>query len=150
MKLLKKFYLVLLVFAGPAAFSQNPLYGPTISYQNQSGNMGKIGGFFLMANDTGTFAYKIDASANIAHFRNQTIVIPEAGLTLYPFTNNLALPFFEAEVTPYTLTPKVGISLLTFLEFSLGYGFEIETKQDLKPIKGLTFSVGLCVPINIF
>lgn len=131
------------------SFAQSSLYGPTISYQSQSGNMGKIGGFFLH-NAENNFTYKIDATANLAYFRDKFRAIPEVGFTFYPKPDYLILPMIEAEVSPYTVTPKVGFSVLTFVDFSFGYGIETNTKSDLKPIKGFTFSFGLNIPLNAF
>lgn len=147
---MKKTLFLLPFFFALNSMAQNNLYGPTLSYQNQSGNVGKIGAFLLRSPNTLDLAFKIDASANFSYFRNQTVVIPEVGLTLYPSIDYLILPTLETEVTPYTFTPKVGFSILTILDFSLGYGFEIETKKDLKPIKGFTFSFGINVPLNLF
>lgn len=138
-----------LLLVSNISFSQSEFYGPSISYQSQSGNMTKIGGFYLSANND-KFVYKIDATANLAYFRDKFVAIPEVGLTYYPSPDMLLMPMVEAEINPYTITPKVGFSFITFLDFSFGYGFDIKTKQDLKPIKGFTFSLGLNIPLNLY
>lgn len=147
---MKKAFLTLLLLTSLMGYSQTQLYGPTISYQTQSGNMAKVGGFFLRSSGTANVAFKIDATANMGYFRDQFVLVPEVGFTFYPTDFNLILPMIEAEVTPYTFTPKVGFTLLTILDFSLGYGIELNTKKDLKPIKGFTFSLGVNIPINMF
>ena len=145
--MMKHFYLFLLLFSAQG-FSQTSLYGPTISYQTQSGNMGKIGGYYMHYFEKSNLGVKLDATANFAYFRNQFLVIPEAGLTVYPNADVLIEPFIEAEINPYTTTPKVGFSVATILDFSFGYGFDLKTKQDLKPLQGFTFSVGINIPLN--
>lgn len=144
---MKKHILILFGLINSISFAQTNIYGPTISYQTQSGNMAKIGGFYLH-NSNNNFTYKIDATANLAHFRNKFVAIPEVGLTYYPKTDYLITPMIEAEVSPYTVTPKVGFSVLTIIDFTFGYGIETNTKKDLKPIEGFTFSFGLNIPLK--
>lgn len=144
---MKKFLIIFFVCFTSISFAQTSVFGPTISYQSQSGNMGKIGGFYLH-NSENNFTYKIDATANLAYFRDKFVAIPEVGFTYYPKPDYLLLPMIEAEVSPYTVTPKVGFSVLTIVDFSFGYGIETQTKKDLKPIKGFTFSFGLNIPLS--
>lgn len=145
--------LVLLVsktFAQGKFKNDNFLYGPTIGYANQAGNFGKIGGFVLLDLGENTISYKIDANANMAYMRDNFHVIPEIGVTGYINAGELiySFPFIETEFTPYTITPKVGLSLASFIDFGIGYGIKINEKKDFKPIKGFQFSVGLNLPLN--
>lgn len=128
--------------------AQDFLVGPTISYQSQAGNTLKLGGYFVKPIFGDAMGIRLDANTQFAYFRNQFLVIPEGSLTIYPTFNNLILPFVEGELTPYTLTPKIGLSFATILDLGIGYGFDIHTKQDLKPIKGFTFSFGINIPLN--
>jgi hypothetical protein len=78
---------------------------------------------------------------------DQTTVIPEFGVTYY--LNNVAVwPFIKGEITPYTATAKAGISIFSMLELSAGYGFDINTKENFKPIDGFTIGVGINVPLK--
>ncbi len=142
------FVITLLLISFGKIHAQNPLYGLSVGYQNQSGNMGKIGAFLLTANDEASRAYKLDANLNIAHFRNKTLLIPEVGVSLYPYNYGIAIPFVKAEATPYSITPKVGVSLATFLELGLGYDFSIN--DNVKPIKGINVSFNINIPLNVF
>lgn len=130
--------------------AQDFLIGPTISYQSQAGNMLKAGGYYLQPLAGNTVGIKLEANAQFAYFRNQFLVIPEGSLTFYPTFDNLIVPFAEGELTPYTVTPKVGLSVASIIEFGFGYGFDIKTKDNLKPIKGFTFSLGINIPLNAF
>lgn len=73
---------------------------------------------------------KIDTNANYANMRNQSVVIPEIGITYY-LSDIIITPFAELEATPYTFTPKLGLSICTFLDFGLGYGFKLKEKETL-------------------
>lgn len=132
------------------AQAQDFLVGPTIAYQSQAGNMLKVGGYYLQPLAGNAVGIKLEANANLAYFRDAFLVIPEGSFTFYPTFNNLIVPFVEGELTPYTVTPKVGLSIASIVEFGFGYGFDIKTKHDLKPIKGFTFSLGFNIPLNAF
>jgi len=56
----------------------------------------------------------------------------------------------KAEITPYTFTPKVGISLMSILDIGLGYGININEKSNFKKIDGFTGSLSINVPLNFF
>lgn len=141
-------YSFAILAAVSTACAQEALIGPTISYQSQAGNLLKVGGYYLQPVFGNAVGFRIDANAQFAYFRNEFRVIPEGGITLYPTFNNLIIPFAKGEITPYTLTPKVGLSVATIVDFGFGYGFDIKTKEGLKPLKGFTFSVGINIPLN--
>ncbi|GHE29950.1 hypothetical protein [Sphingobacterium griseoflavum] len=122
------------------------IWGPSIGWQYQSGNFLKASGWGLFAPNDRQYV-KIDAGANFTWMRQQTTVIPELGLTYY-LSNRLVFPFLKAEVTPYTVTPKLGIGLLSIIDLGIGYGFAMQTKDNFKPIKGINGSVSLNIPLN--
>ncbi len=122
------------------------IFGPSIGYQYQSGSFLKASAWGLFAANQSQYV-KIDAGANFTWMMDKTTVIPELGVTYY--LNNVAVwPFIKGEITPYTATAKAGIGLFNLLEFSAGYGFDINTKKDFKPIDGFTFGVGVNIPLN--
>src|SRR5690606_17002332 len=106
----KTIYSLVFLAMTVTANAQEVLFGPTISYQSQAGNLLKVGGYYVQpvfGNDVG---FRIDANAQLAYFRNRFLVIPEGGITFYPTFDNAIIPFAKGEITPYTLTPKVGLS----------------------------------------
>lgn len=147
---MKKIFLTTGLLIGMYANAQDFLVGPSISYQSQAGNILKVGGYYLQPIAGNAVGIKLEANAQFAYFREQFLVIPEGSFTFYPTFNTLIVPFVEGELTPYTATPKVGLSIASIVEFGFGYGFDIKTKQDLKPIKGFTFSLGFNIPLNAF
>lgn len=130
------------------ATAQDFLVGPTLSYQSQAGNILKVGGYYLQPLAGEAVGIKLEANAQFAYFRDAFRVIPEGSLTFYPTFDNLILPFLEGEITPYTVTPKVGLTVATIVDFGIGYGFDTKVKEGLKPIKGFTFSFGINIPLN--
>lgn len=125
------------------------LYGFSLGYMNQSGNYGKIGAFWEIESGNNSML-KLDVNANITGMKNKLSIIPEAGLTFYTFPDRLGgLGIFaETEFTPYTFTPKAGLSLFTFIDFGFGYGFEMHQKNNFKSIEGFQFSFGINIPLN--
>ncbi|WKW46744.1 hypothetical protein P3875_01345 [Myroides sp. JBRI-B21084] len=147
---MKNLFVITALAFGLHANAQDFLLGPTITYQSQAGNMLKLGGYYVQPFANNTMGFKLEANAQLAYFRNQFLAIPEGSLTYYPTFNRLIIPFVESEITPYTLTPKVGLSVATIVEIGLGYGFDIKTKENVKPINGFTFSMGFYIPLNAF
>lgn len=122
------------------------IFGPSIGYQYQSGSFLKASAWGLFAPNQSQYI-KIDGGANFTWMMDRTTVIPELGVTYY--LNNVAVwPFVKGEITPHTATAKAGISVFSILELSAGYGFDINTKKDFKPIDGFTFGVGLNIPLK--
>lgn len=144
---MKRIFSLLTLLITTHTFAQTNAIGPTLSYQNQSGNFLKLGGYFMRVAPN-SFGIKVDATANMAYMRDQFIVIPEAGVSIFPNADYLVAPYIESEITPFTITPKVGLSIVHMIDFNLGYGFDIDTKKNMKPIKGFTFSLGFSIPLN--
>ncbi|UIR55802.1 hypothetical protein LZQ00_16240 [Sphingobacterium sp. SRCM116780] len=126
--------------------AQDMLYGPSVSYQYQKGSIVKTGGYFAFA-FLGENILKTDVTANFTWTQNKFDVIPEIALSFYPETWAVA-PFLRAEATPYTFTPKVGVSLATLIDLDLGYGFSIADKKGYLPMKGFAASLRFNIPLN--
>lgn len=124
------------------------IWGPSIGWQYQNGNFLKASGWGLFAPNDYQYM-RINAGANFTWMQGGTTVIPELGFTYY-LNNSILFPFIQAEVTPYTWTPKVGIGILSVIDLGIGYGFDMHTKQDFKPLKGITGSVTLNIPLNFY
>ncbi|MDM1296122.1 hypothetical protein HX021_17695 [Sphingobacterium sp. N143] len=135
-----------LLFFSKKVTAQDHLIGPTLSYQFQKGSIIKAGGYFAFP-FVGDNILRADATANFTWTQKKFALIPEAALTYYPQTYVLT-PFVRAEVTPYTFTPKAGISFATLLDLDFGYGFSINEKKDYNPIKGFAVSLRFSIPLN--
>ncbi|MDM1347626.1 hypothetical protein HX071_14995 [Myroides marinus] len=126
--------------------AQNSLWGPSVSYQYQKGSIVKVGGYYATEINN-TNILKIDATANFTWTQGKYAVIPEVAVAYYSDMYYIGA-FGRAEITPYTITPKVGLSLFTLFEVDLGYGLPIADKTDYRPIKGFTTSIRFNIPIN--
>ncbi|WP_293899633.1 hypothetical protein [Sphingobacterium sp. UBA5670] len=137
---------LILLTLGCSVKAQDYLIGPTLSYQFQKGSIIKTGAYFAFP-FIGDHILRADATANFTWTQKKFAVIPEAAITYYPQTYVLT-PFLRAEVTPYTVTPKLGISLATLLDLDFGYGFSINDKKDYRPMKGFAVSLRFSIPLN--
>lgn len=132
-------------------FAQQPkattwIWGPSVGWKYQSGNFLTVSGWGLFAPNNHQYI-KIDAGANFTWMRDQRTVIPELGLTYY-LSDKFIFPFLGAEITPYAVTPKVGIGIFSLIDFGVGYGWKLQTKDDFKSIEGLSASIKLNIPLN--
>lgn len=122
------------------------IWGPSLGYQYQKENFLKAS--FWGLTDLGYANYlRFDAGADMTWEKGKTHIIPELGVTYY-LSAKAVWPFIKGEVTPYTITPKIGVGVFNLLELGAGYGFDIKTKEGLRPIEGFNFSVGLSLPLN--
>lgn len=122
------------------------IWGPSVGYQYQKASFLKAS--FWGLTDLGYANYlRFDAGTDLTWQNGKTHVIPELGITYYLGAKGV-WPFVKGELTPYTITPKVGVGVFNIVEIGAGYGFDIKTKQNLEPIKGFNFSVGLSLPLN--
>lgn len=126
--------------------AQEILYGPTVSYQYQKGSSIKTGGYLAVA-FLGENILKTDVTANFTWTQKKFAVIPELALSFYPESWVIA-PFVRTEITPYTFTPKVGVTLVTLVDLDFGYGFSIADKQDYLPLKGFSAALRFNIPLN--
>ncbi|MCA5004015.1 hypothetical protein [Sphingobacterium bovistauri] len=124
----------------------NWIVGPSIGYQHQDKNFLKAS--FWALKDVGYANYlRFDVGANLTFQDKKAHIIPELGTTYYLSAKGV-WPFIKGEVTPYTLTPKFGLGLFNIIEVAAGYGFELQQKKNLTPIKGFSFSLGVSLPLN--
>jgi len=138
--------MIILLAFGKKVMAQDHLIGPTLSYQFQKGSIIKTGAYFAVP-FLGDNILRADATANFTWTQKKFAVIPEGAITYYPQTYVLT-PFVRTEITPYTFTPKLGVSLATLLDIDFGYGFSIKDKKDYRPMKGFAVSLRFSIPLN--
>lgn len=124
----------------------NWIFGASAGWQYQKGNFMKVSGWGLFAPNNQHYI-KVEAGVNSSWMKQKTTVIPELGVTYY-LGDKLIYPYVKAEVTPYTLTPKLGFSVLSLFDIGLGYGFDIKSKSSIGTLNGLTASININIPFN--
>lgn len=131
---------------GQELVKSNWIVGPSIAYQYQGKNFLKASLWALK--DVGYANYlRLDAGANMTFEDKKVYFIPEAGVTYYLSAKGI-WPFIKGEITPFTITPKIGLGIFNILEAGVGYGFELSQREALPSIKGVNFSLGISIPLN--
>lgn len=155
---MKLFFLLLF------AFSSAQQSGGTMShllinlgYSNLNGNYFKIGPEVYLV-QTNNNLIDLSATANMAYFKNQFVVVPELGIG-YQFnaqkTINRIDPYREyihgtfysvrVNVSPWNVTPEAGIAILGLLEANVGYSFEF-AKHNYTSFDGIKFGLTIHIP----
>lgn len=127
------------------------MYGPTVSYQYQKGSTAKVGAM-AMTGVGFNGIIRADVTGNMTWTQSKFAVIPEVALAYYFGSSekfNLFPLLVRAEITPYTVVPKLGLSILTLVELDFGYGISIHNKKDYLPIKGFTGALRFSLPLNL-
>ena len=124
-----------------------------VGYEYWNGNYGKVGTDLFLVQDNNNIL-TFSANANLGYMKDMFRVIPEIGAGyLFNFSNKVGDPYssnfnsafyiIRAEASPWTITPKVGIAILSLLELNAGYSFEFRENKDFKEMNG--FRAGLTI-----
>lgn len=67
------------------------------------------------------------------------------------YSENFNAPFWlvRTQFSPYHIQPEVGVTLLSIVEFSVGYGFSFQ-KQDIYQLKGIKIGANVRLPFLLF
>ncbi|MGI9526174.1 MAG: hypothetical protein ACR2MS_03575 [Weeksellaceae bacterium] len=126
-------------------FTTYYLFNVGYTYQNINYFEGGLNAYMVRPNND---IVDIGVTANVGYSDNELIVIPEAQLG-YHFGRKESLPDFyspefnagfwviRTSVSPWHITPEVGVSLVDLIDITVGYGFEFREhdKVDLEGIK---------------
>lgn len=128
-----------------------------IGYSNLNGNYLNLGPEFYLVQDSGNII-DLRATANMAYFKDQFVVVPEVGIG-YQFNSNnkysKANPYREyinasfytarVNVSPWNVTPEIGVTLIGLLEANVGYSFEYREHKHTS-FDGIKFGLTLHLP----
>ncbi|MFA7688406.1 MAG: hypothetical protein WCY25_11125 [Moheibacter sp.] len=126
-------------------------------YTNLNGNYFKLGPevYLVQTNDN---IIDLSLTANMAYFSKHFVVVPELGIGYQfnaqklknrtdPYREYVNSPFYSARVniSPWNLTPEIGLVLLGILEANIGYSFEINEHPHTS-FDGLKFGLTIHIP----
>lgn len=139
--------ILFLIIAHPAQ-AQHQVIGAAVGYKAQNGHWLQAGLDYQWVT-TNNWGIGADIKANAIYSQEKIKVVPEATLSLYPNANKLVAPYVASGISPYTITPKLGISLAYMLNLEFGYGFSInENSDEIQPINGCSFALSVRYPLN--
>lgn len=130
-------------------------------YANLNGNYFKLGPEVYLTQPNGNLI-DLSATANMAYFKDHFVIVPELGIG-YQFnskkTKNRIDPYREyvnstfysarANVSPWSITPEIGIALAGIVEANVGYSFEIN-EHDYTSFDGIKFGLTIHIPTIYF
>lgn len=131
-----------------------------VGYEYWNGNYGKVGSDLFLVQDNNNIL-TFSANANLGYMKDQFRVIPEIGAGyMFNFRNNSGDPYssnfnsafyvIRAEVSPWTITPKAGIAVLSIVELNAGYSFEFRENKDFKDMSGFRAGLTIHLPTQLF
>ncbi|MDO5509323.1 MAG: hypothetical protein Q4F57_01370 [Weeksellaceae bacterium] len=102
----------------------------------------------------------LGATLNVGYANDRMLWIPEAQLGyLFNFKNKVVDPYSanfnsafwlaRASISPYHVTPEVGITVLSLLELTVGYGY-VFNEHPAVDLSGLKLGLGLRIPFLLF
>lgn len=102
----------------------------------------------------------LGASLNIGYRANRMLWIPEVSAGyLFNFNNTVVDPYsanftsafwvMRASISPYHVTPEAGITVLSLLDITAGYGFEFRDHPVVN-FNGLKLGISLRLPFLLF
>ena len=160
---MKKFIAIFVfIFSFQAKAQQNltDYFTINLGYEYWNGNYGKVGTDLFLVQDNNNIL-TFSANANLGYMKDMFRVIPEIGAGyLFNFSNKVGDPYssnfnsafyiIRAEASPWTITPKVGIAILSLLELNAGYSFEFRENKDFKEMNGFRAGLTIHLPTQLF
>jgi len=160
MKKVITFIILFLTFQVNAQQNSTPYVVLNAGYEYWNGNYGRLGTdlYLVQKNDN---ILTISANINLGYMQDKFRAIPEVGLGYLfnfknnptdPYSSNISSAFYSTrvEVSPWTVTPKVGIAVLGLLELNAGYAFEFREYKDFKDMNGFRAGLTIHLPTQLF
>lgn len=126
-----------------------------IGYNNLNGNYLELGTnwYFVSQKDN---IVEAGINGNFAYFKEHFVAVPELhigymfnakGSKTDPYAKefNAAFYFVRFNASPWHITPELGISVLSLLDLSVGYGVEF-SDHDYANFNGLKLGFNLKIP----
>lgn len=159
MKKLIVIFIFLFSFQVKAQKNLTEYFTINLGYETWNGNYGKVGtDLFLVQKNNNILTFS--ANANLGYMQDKFRVIPEIGAGYMfnlnkkgnPYSSHFNSAFYviRGEVSPWTVTPKVGIAILSIVEFNAGYSFEFKENKDFKNMQGFRAGFIFHLPTQLF
>ncbi len=130
-------------------------------YANLNGNYFKLGPEVYLTQPNGNLI-DLSLTANMAYFSDKFVVVPELGIgyqfnakklknRVDPYREYINSTFYSARVnvSPWNVTPEIGIALAGIVEANVGYSFEFN-KHDYTSFDGIKFGLTIHIPTIYF
>ncbi|MDH0673294.1 hypothetical protein N5D03_01910 [Empedobacter sp. GD03861] len=160
---MKKFiaiFVFIISFQAKAQQNLTDYFTINLGYEYWNGNYGKVGTDLFLVQDNNNIL-TFSANANLGYMKDKFRVIPEVGAGyMFNFHNNTGDPYssnfnsafyvIRTEVSPWTITPKAGIAVLSIVELNAGYSFEFRENKNFKDMSGFRAGLTIHLPTQLF
>lgn len=127
------------------------------TYQNASFLNAGVDEYLVMRNN---HIIDLGASVDMGILSRKFTAIPKIGVgylfnaknsVVDPYSSNFNSAFYvlRANVTPWSIEPEAGITILSLLELTAGYGFEFREHKEAS-LNGLKIGVNVKLPLLLF
>ena len=162
---MKKLYSIILALVFSLSFSQienqkvTPYFLFNVGYNYQNINYLNTGlDLYLVAPSNNIIDLGLSADMGLPN--NAFTIMPKAQVgylfnvknsAIDPYSNNFSSAFWlvRTNVTPWSVQPEAGITLLSLLEVTAGYGFNFRENPKVNT-EGLKIGVNLKLPFLLF
>lgn len=162
---MKKWSFISIIFISVFSFGQTEFQDLTtyyllnVGYTYQGANYFTGGGEVYLVTPNNNI-WDLGAAVDLGAPKGKFTAIPKAhagflfnkkGSSIDPYSANFNSAFWliRANVSPWHVEPEVGISVLSLLELTAGYGFEFK-EHDYANLKGVKIGVNLKLPLLLF
>lgn len=160
---MKRVYTFLLSITLTYSFAQKsnyqeitPYYLLNLGYSYQNLHYAELGMNVYLVKP-GNNIIDIGATVNL-DFHEKFVAIPEVQIGYLwnfkesmadPYSKNIKSSFYVSRisVSPWHITPEAGITILSLIDITAGYGFKFRQNKDVN-LKGLKLGVSLRVPFQ--
>lgn len=160
---MRKLITILLFTISTFTYSQSkftPYIVYNIGYDYWNGSYGRLGTDLYLVQQNNNIL-TVNANVNLGYMQDKFRAIPEVGVGyLFNFKDNVAdlyssnvsAPFYSArvDISPWTITPKIGIAVLSVLEINAGYSFEFRANKNFKTMDGFRTGLVFHLPSQLF
>lgn len=138
-------------------FTAYYLFNVGYTYQNLNYFEGGLNAYLVQPNDN---IIDLGATANLGASDGKFIAIPEAQIgylwnikrsVIDPYSPHFNSAFWlvRGSVSPWHVTPEVGITVVSLIDISAGYGFQFREHPHVD-LEGLKIGVSLRLPFLLF
>lgn len=133
------------------------LFNAGYTYQQINYFEGGLNAYLVQPNNN---VIDLGATVNLGYSDNQLITIPEAQIgylfnaknsSIDPYSSNFNAAFWviRTSVSPWHVTPEVGISIVDLIDITAGYGFEFRN-HDKVDLDGFKAGISFRLPFLLF
>lgn len=138
-------------------FTAYYLFNASYTYQSLNYFEGGLNAYLVRPNND---IVDLGVTANLGFSDGRFIAVPELqagylfnvkGSAIDPYSSNFSSAFWlvRTSVSPWHITPEAGITVVSLIDITAGYGFEFRDHPQVD-LNGFKFGIGVRLPFLLF